>query len=109
MIKGEERIQGECVTWYNNNYCLKFHKPRNIIFHVPNENQHFHTNIGVLAGVADLVLIHNGATVFIEMKDHKGKQGPKQIIFEDRVKEHGLPYYLCRSLEEFKEVIESLD
>ena len=108
MKDSESKIQAECVKWYNNKYCLKFHKPRNIIFHVPNENQHFHVNLGVLGGVADLVLIHFGQLFFIEMKDHKGKQGAKQIDFEERVKEHGIPYHLCRSLEEFKQIIEGL-
>lgn len=106
-MKSEDRIQQDCVKWYTNTYCLAHHTPRNIIWHVPNQNQHKLTNIGVLAGVADLCLIHNGEVVFIEMKDHKGVASPAQLEFRDRVQNHGFKWFLCRSLEEFKSIIKN--
>ena len=73
MTPSEDRIQQQCVMWYTNKYCLTSHNPRNIIYHVANENQHKHINLGVLGGVADIVVIHNGEHVYIEFKDHKGQ------------------------------------
>lgn len=106
MKPSESRIQADCVRWYNNKYCLAHHEPRNIIFMVPNEGQQRKMNEGVLAGVSDLVVIHYNKILFIEMKTEKGKQRPKQIEFEERVNKEGLFYCVCRSLEEFKKVIE---
>lgn len=34
--KNEDQLQAKCVAWFNNNYCLKTHNPRSIIFSVPN-------------------------------------------------------------------------
>jgi hypothetical protein len=109
MTPSEDRIQQQCVMWYTNTYCLTSHNPRNIIYHVPNQNQQRLTKIGVLGGVADLVLIHNAEHVYIEMKDHKGKPSESQLDFKERVESHGYKWFLCRSLESFKEIIKKLD
>jgi len=34
----ENKIQSECYQWYNNNFCLKHHNPRGLMFSVPNES-----------------------------------------------------------------------
>ncbi len=34
--KNEDQIQAKIVVWFTNNYCLKHHKPRSVIFSVPN-------------------------------------------------------------------------
>ena len=66
-------------------------------------------NIGVLAGVADLCLIHNGELIFIEMKTEKGALRPAQEEFRDRVQSHVFKWFLCRSLEEFKKIVDTLN
>ena len=109
MRDSESKIQSDCVRWYTNTYCLAHHSPRCIIWHTPNENQHKHTNLGVLGGVPDLCLIHMGQLIFIEMKDEKGKLRPAQLDFKKRVEAHGFKWFLCRSLESFKEIIKKLD
>ena len=109
MNPSESRIQSQCVRWYTNTYCLTSHTPRNIIWHTPNENQHRHVNLGVLAGVPDLCVLHNGELIFIEMKDHKGTLRKGQIDFKERVEAHGVKWFLCRSEESFKEIIKSVD
>ena len=108
-MKSEDRIQQDCVKWYTNTYCLAHHTPRNIIWHTPNENQHKRMNIGVLAGVADLCLIHNGELIFIEMKTEKGTLRPAQEEFRDRVQSQCFKWFLCRSLEEFKKIVDTLN
>ena len=107
MHLSESAIQSKCVTWFNNTYCLKHHTPRSMIFHVANENQHKHIALGVLAGVSDLVVLHGGQVLWVEMKDHKGRLRLAQIEFRERVCLMGYTYHVCRSLEEFKEIIES--
>lgn len=101
MGKSESKIQQEIVIWYTNNYCLKHHDPREIIFHVANENQHRLISIGVLPGVADLVLTHRGNVIFCEVKRPGQKQRPKQIEFQKRVEALGFEYFVTESLNDF--------
>ena len=109
LRSSESKIQADCVRWYNNTYCLAHHEPRCIIWHTPNENQHRHINLGVLAGVPDLCLVHMGELVMVEMKDEKGKLRPTQLDFKARIEAHGYKWFLCRTLEEFKIIIKKVD
>lgn len=110
----EDKIQQEIVNWYTNNYCLKHHEPRNLIFSIPNGgSRHIPEAMklkatGLLAGASDLVLIHNGNLYFIELKDEKGKQQAAQKEFEERVKCHGFEYFIFRNLVEFQKFVVSL-
>ena len=98
--KSELTIQVEIVD-----YCRK----NNIIcFSVPNEatrNNSKYIKSGVLAGVSDLILLHNKKTYFVELKDYKGRQSDKQKDFENIVSLQGFKYFLVRSLDEFKKII----
>ena len=98
--KSEFTIQVEIVD-----YCRK----NDIIcFSVPNEatrNNSKYIKSGVLAGVSDLILLHNGKAYFIELKDYKGRQSEKQKDFENIVTLQDFQYFLVRSLDEFKKII----
>jgi len=105
----ENKIQQEIVLWYNNIFCLKHHNPRQCIFSVPNDSINAietkrKVNTGLLAGVSDLIVLHNGETIFIEVKTLTGKQSEKQKEFEKTVSLQGFKYYLVRSLEDFKHI-----
>lgn len=108
----ESKLQQEIFNWYQNNYCLKFHEPRGMIFSIPNggtRNKLEAINMkatGLLAGASDLIVITpNGKLIFVELKTDTGKQSDKQIDFENRVKKLGFEYYLIRSIDEFKIII----
>lgn len=112
-IVSENLIQQSIVLWYNNNFCLKHHNPRQCIFSIPNDSINAietkrKVNTGLLAGVSDLIILHNGETIFIEVKTLTGKQSDKQKEFEKIVSLQGFKYYLVRSLEEFKQIIDKL-
>jgi len=105
----ENLIQQQIVIWYNNNFCLKHHNPRQCIFSVPNDSINAietkrKVNTGLVSGVSDLIVLHNGETIFIEVKTLTGKQSEKQKEFEKIVSLQGFKYYLVRSLEEFKHI-----
>lgn len=112
VTQSESSIQQEIVRHYRNTYCLSHHNPRCLILSVPNEsNAHRASKLiatGLYPGAADLVLIHFGRPVFVEVKDATGKQSPKQIAFEQHCKKSGAAYHLVRSLEEFCRVLEKL-
>lgn len=110
-LMSEDQIQQQIFTWYNNNYCLKNHNPRHIIFSVPNGGSR---NIleakkmkltGTLAGVSDLIIIKQNKTIFVEVKTEKGIQSDVQKDFQSRVDNLGFEYLIVRSLEDFKNKI----
>lgn len=112
MEKTEARIQQEIFFWFNNSYCLTFHSPRYCIFSVPNESSNKDETmrkkaIGLKHGVSDLIVLLENKTIFVEIKTTTGRQSPHQKDFQAHVESLGFPYHLCRSLEDFKEVIKT--
>lgn len=109
----EGRIQAECFQWFFNN----FPQYRGLLFHVPNENDRADSNpiqgairksLGVWPGVSDLICLipRNGhGALLIEMKDERGTQKPAQKEWQLAVEAQGYVYKICRSLEQFKEII----
>lgn len=108
----ESKLQQSIFVWYNNNFCLKTHENRGMIFSIPNGGTR---NVreavalkrtGLLSGASDLIVITpKGKLMFIELKIDKGKQSDNQKDFEKRVKDLGFEYHIVRSLEEFKKLI----
>jgi len=110
MKISEEQIQKSIVKWFRNTYCLKHHKPRLAIFSVPNEAAYKNKKFiltGLMQGVSDLIVVIHDKTLYFELKTEKGKQSPKQIEFEETIKNLNQEYYLCRSLEQFKTIIKT--
>ena len=113
MNREESKIQSECFVWYNNNYCLKFHEPRGLMFSVPNElggknaiSTALAKSTGLTSGVSDtIVILPSGRLIFVEFKTAKGVQSKAQKEFEQRVTALGYDYYIVRCLEVFKEII----
>ena len=104
----EHRIQCACVKWFN----LQYPEYRGLLFAVPNGGARSKATAGklkaegVVAGVADLILlVPSGAFhgLCIEMKTPKGRQSDVQVEWMHLVWEMGYDYALCRSLEEFIE------
>lgn len=106
----ESNIQQQIYIWFNNTFCLKNHNPRSIIFAVPNggtRNAREALTLkltGLLPGVSDLIVIHNGKVIFVEVKLPSNKQQSVQIDFQKRITEQGLNYHIVHSLEEFKSI-----
>lgn len=109
-MKTEIKIQAEIVQYFRNNYCLKHHNPRYEIFSVPNESAYNNNQfkaMGVRSGVSDLIVLLKEKVLFIELKNEVGKQKESQKDFETLVQKLGFDYYLIRTLEEFKTIIEN--
>lgn len=113
--KSEERIQEDCVVWFRNNFQRKG-VDKGVIFSVPNESWAkmgvlkfaiYKTLLltGLLAGASDLIVVLQDKVLFVEMKDHKGVQSPKQKRFQEQVENLGFPYYLVRTFDEFEKII----
>ena len=110
-MKSEDVIQSEIFKWYHNNFCTNLHDPKHSIFAVPNggtrsiaEAMKFKAT-GLVAGVSDLVIVQPNKVMFVEVKDHRGTQQPKQKDFQKTVEGLGFEYHLVRSLEDFKAIL----
>lgn len=88
---------------------------RLLIFHVPNERKggigaimHF-KRMGVRTGVADYLAFRaDRSPTAIELKDADGEQRGDQVDFENDWKAAGGVYFVVRTLDEFKAVINGL-
>ena len=99
----EARMHQECVIWFHNTYP----ELRGLLCY-NNNNSHggrsgaINKTMGVVPGRSDLVLYYSGRANMIELKTLKGKQSPKQKAWAELVNQQGFPYYLIRSLNDFK-------
>jgi hypothetical protein len=89
---------------------------RVIWFHVPNQRMGRLTRVilsylGVLPGVADLVIIdcHLRVAGFVEVKTAKGSLSKTQRAFRDWVLEAGHQYAVCRSLDDLIAALDDWD
>lgn len=57
------------------------------------------------SGGADRIFFRGGKCFLVEFKTTKGKQRATQINEEKAMKENGTPYYLVRSIEEFRDIL----
>lgn len=101
----EDLLQQKIIIWYKNEYQRH---GKGLIFAIPNGGSR---NIieakklkstGMMAGVSDLIILHNGKTLFCELKIEKGIQSEKQKEFETKVSNLGFEYKIIRSLQEFE-------
>ena len=113
-IQSEAQVQASCVKWFTNNYCLKHHEPQCQIFSVPNEaiqkmawkQISSFKAMGLKSGVSDVIVLMPGKVLFVEFKSAKGAQTPKQRDFQQAVEMLGLDYHICRSVDQFKKIIQ---
>ena len=116
MKHEESQIQKGCVLWFRKQY----RKLRFLLFAIPNgamlngtQSQRAMSGKrmkeeGVVSGVADLFLSVPSGDVcglYIEMKTKTGRQTDSQKEFEQSVLEAGYGYVICRSLEQFQDVV----
>lgn len=104
----EHRIQCACVRWFS----LQYPRLKGRLFAVPNGGRRDVTTAaklkseGVVAGVADLILLksnHDYGALLIEMKTMKGRQSDSQKAWQlNLCSEDEYKYVVCRSLDDFK-------
>lgn len=104
----EHRIQCACVRWFS----LQYPQLHGRLFAVPNGGRRYEKTAaklkaeGVVAGVADLILLKSNrdyGALLIEMKTRKGIQRDSQKQWEDTVCADGeYKYVVCRSFDDFQ-------
>lgn len=102
----EHRLQAACIQWFR----IRYPRMRHNLFAVPNGGRRDAATAsrlkaeGVLAGVADLILLkpnrYYGA-LLIEMKTPAGRQQASQRQWQDLITADGYKYIVVRTIEEF--------
>ena len=108
-MKLESQIQSECVTWLWNEHP----ETRGLFFAVNNNSEHAvralqRRSVGLIPGVSDTIFIWKHKAYFIEFKTPIGTQSKSQKVWENKVTGEGFDYYIVRSLEEFKILINKI-
>lgn len=103
----EHRIQCSCMRWFN----LKYRKLKGRLFAVPNGGKRDALTgaklkaEGVVAGVADLILLVPNrfyGALLVEMKTLTGRQSKSQKDWEQIITSEGdYKYVVCHSLDDF--------
>ena len=106
----EDQLQQQIIIWFKNEYQMH---GKGLIFSVPNGGSRNLLEAkklkqtGAMAGVSDLIVLLPSKCLFIELKTEKGTQSEVQKIFEERVKNLNFDYFIIRSLEDFKTLIDN--
>lgn len=109
----EHRLQCACVRWFR----LQYPEYAHALFAVPNGGRRDATTAaklkaeGVLAGVADLILLKSNpdyGALLIEMKSSTGCQSDSQKTWQKAICQHDeYKYIVVRSFDEFRHEIDT--
>lgn len=107
----EALMQSDCFTWLWNNR----HDLRGYLWETNNNSKNSFqgaqkVGTGVVSGVADFIgiLPPFGNSIAIELKLPGKKQSPAQKSWQTIFENAGGKYYLCFSLKQFKDLIQSI-
>lgn len=84
-----------------------------MFFAVNNNSEHVaramsRKSVGLVAGVSDTIFLWEGEAHLIEFKTPTGRQSAKQKDWQNKVSAAGFWYYIIRSLDEFKDLINEI-
>lgn len=108
MALKEDYLQYKLCDWMRDKKIMHFHVP-NGGNRSSREAAKFKA-MGVKAGVHDLIIMHGGKIIFVELKTDKGKVSKPQIAFDEFVKKEGHPSHLllAHSVEDGLEQLQSI-
>lgn len=75
-------------------------------FHVPNGEHRSLTTaqrlkrMGVSPGVPDIIILHAGRTMWLELKSNKGKLSPTQEGWREWLCDNGFAFYCCNTIDQ---------
>lgn len=103
----EDRIQISILEY------LEAVAPHVLVFAVPNEGRRSYTAaarhklLGMVAGVPDLVLCHEGRALFFEVKSAKGRLQPTQRAFIELATQAGAKAAVVRSIDDVRAALKA--
>jgi hypothetical protein len=104
-MKAEGYLQAECIAEFRNQF-ERFAK--GVVIPVPNELARKRKDVIIKDGCSDLILVIKNKVIFCELKVGTNNQQPNQIEFQNLVTNLGYQYHIIRSLDEFRNLIQTL-
>jgi len=93
----EKQVETSIIRWLEVNGYFAFKVENGGTFDQKRNTFRFNHRTRI-RGIADIYLLYNGRSIWIEVKSEVGKQSIYQMAFEKLVKENGGYYFLARSI-----------
>jgi len=81
-------------------------------FSIPNEHYNIShgqrvtlQKMGLVSGMPDLCILHNGTAYFLEVKNETGKASKQQLIIHKALTDKGYKVVIVRSVEDVKTIL----
>lgn len=103
-----QRLIIDYLTVLEKQNKLWFQRTNNTAIYDPVGKKFRSLSKGQKKGFPDIIVFMNGKTIGLEIKTPTGRQSAEQKIMEQKMKEQGAEYYVVKSLEEVKQIIEEL-
>lgn len=94
----EKEIQQQIIDYLH--YKHIFVKRLNVGGMINHQTGKYIFNPNTPRGIADLLIVIDGHTIFCECKARKGKQSDNQRLFEAEATQAGATYFIVRSLDD---------
>ncbi len=101
----EDYIQKGIVKYLRNRGYIVFSTPNEASGNNLKRLNHF-ISMGLMPGVADLTVWFPWNITYLEVKTKKGRQSDNQKHFEQLCKRYGYDYFVVRSIEDVKNIME---
>jgi len=106
----ELKLQQDCFKWFHNT----FPHLRGTLWKVENERkrskyeQMIAKSTGLVSGVSDLNMVHQGTFYALELKTQTGKQSKTQKQWQQTIQNQKGIYLIAKNLQEFQAIINSI-
>ena len=98
MLLNETQLKNNILDWLKYNKIFSW--LNNTQGNYNSKTNSYYKNNRLLAGVADIICLHKGLSIFIECKIGKNKQTAMQILFQKNVEKNGGIYLLIYKLDD---------
>lgn len=104
----ESQLELSVCRYFEHRGLFFWKAPRAGFFDTTRNRFRKHVNPFVLNGTPDLIVVHQGRFIGVEIKTRAGKQTASQKAFEPRLRKAGGHYYTCRSLDDAENIFRAL-
>ena len=98
----EHTLQLEIIAWFRNEFERH---GKGLIIPIINEASYKDKTFVIHKGASDLLIVINSKCLFVELKVGYNKQSLDQEVFESNINKLNHYYFVCRSLNGFKQIM----
>jgi hypothetical protein len=102
----ERVIENQILVWLHYKKVFVWKNPSSGYFDAKRGRFRKHRSPFAINGVSDIIALHKGRAIFIEVKTPKGRVSPEQKAFIEKAKESGAIAFVARSLTDVERELE---